>query len=169
MNVFATKVGTVLYEHATVMVKNHISSLFQQNNQRFKDFSYSIPALMLGQSKQRITAETAKECIKLADLYHQMEEAQLAQGCKIHEHDPQAMMNITRRFPSTGQIAYYNHAIEKPKNAGALIILTEWNEYCLHDYQMLELMKNLVIIYGRNMMDKKLLLSFGFFHYGLGR
>ncbi|KGK42880.1 4-coumarate--CoA ligase [Nitrincola sp. A-D6] len=100
----------------------------------------------------------------------QVVETLLAQGCKVHAHDPQAMMNFAKRFPSTGQIAYYNNAIETLKDADALIILTEWNEYWSPDYYlMLKLMKNPVIIDGRNIMDKELMESFGFVYYGVGR
>ena len=94
----------------------------------------------------------------------------LAQGCQVKAHDPQAMINFSREFPATGQISYYETAIDTLKDADALIILTEWNEYWSHDYyQMLQLMKHPVIIDGRNIIDKELMEGFGFKYYGVGK
>lgn len=94
----------------------------------------------------------------------------IAQGCLIQAHDPQAMINFSKQFPANGQIAYYENAIDALKDVDVLMILTEWNEYWSPDcYKMIELMKNPVVIDGRNILDKELMEKFGFIYYGIGK
>lgn len=94
----------------------------------------------------------------------------LAQGCTVQAHDPQAMLNFSKLFPATGQIAYYENAIDAVKDVDALIILTEWNEYWSPDYnQFVSLMKNPIIIDGRNILDKTLVTAYNFTYYGVGK
>lgn len=94
----------------------------------------------------------------------------LAQGCEVHAHDPQAILNFSQEFPANGQIVYHEKALDALQEADALLILTEWNEYWSPDYaKMLKLMKQPVIIDGRNILEKTLLRDLGFTYYGMGR
>lgn len=101
MNVFATEAGTDLYEHATTLGKAHIASMFKQNPNRFEDFSYSLPGLMLDLSKQRITSETLNLLCALA------REKQLDQwindlltGEKINESENRPALHTALRTPA---------------------------------------------------------------------
>ncbi|TVQ70337.1 MAG: UDP-glucose/GDP-mannose dehydrogenase family protein [Oceanospirillales bacterium] len=97
-------------------------------------------------------------------------EALLAQGCQVQAHDPKALINFSQHFPADGRISYYEDPIDAVKNADALILLTEWNEYWSPDFDLiLEKMNTPLIIDGRNIFDKDYLASLGFIYYGMGR
>ena len=50
------------------------------------------------------------------------------------------------------------------------MLVTEWNEYRKPDFDsMLKLMKENVILDGRNIFDRQQLLEIGFEYYGIGR
>ena len=100
MNVFATEAGTDLYEHATILGKAHIASLFKQNPKRFDEFSFSISGMLLDLSKQRITHETLDLLCALArekkldqwinDLYS---------GVKINTSEDRPALHTALRTP----------------------------------------------------------------------
>ena len=100
MNVFATEAGTDLYEHATILGKAHIASLFKQNPKRFDEFSFSIAGMLLDLSKQRITHETLDLLCALArekkldqwinDLYS---------GVKINTSEDRPALHTALRTP----------------------------------------------------------------------
>ena len=97
-------------------------------------------------------------------------ETLLAQGCLVKAHDPQALMNFSQRFPADGRISYFDKAIDAVKNADALLVLTEWNEYWSPDFeQMRDSMNTPLIIDGRNIYDKDYLTGLGYTYYGMGR
>ena len=97
-------------------------------------------------------------------------ETLLAQGCNIKAHDPKAIFNFEKNFPSSNQLTYCKKALDTLNQADALIIMTEWNEYWSPDYEeMLSRMHRPVIIDGRNILDKGLMQQYGFTYYGIGR
>lgn len=97
-------------------------------------------------------------------------ETLLAQGCQVKAHDPQALLNFSKRIPADGRISYYNNALDAVNNADALLVLTEWNEYWSPDFeQMRDSMNTPLIIDGRNIYDKDYLKGLGFTYYGMGR
>lgn len=101
MNVFATEAGTDLYEHATVMGKAHIASLFQQNAERFEDFSFSVPGLMLDLSKQRISSETLNLLCELAREKHLKQWIEdLYNGEKINTSEDRPALHTALRAPA---------------------------------------------------------------------
>lgn len=97
-------------------------------------------------------------------------ETLLAQGCNIQAHDPKAIFNFERQFPSNAQLNYCKGALDTLNQADALIIMTEWSEYWSPDYEeMLSRMRRPVVIDGRNILDKGLMQQYGFTYYGIGR
>ena len=67
-------------------------------------------------------------------------------------------------------IRYFNAPMEAVDGADALLLVTEWSLYWSPDYARLaELMKERLIIDGRNVFDKQILKQHAFYYYGVGR
>ncbi|WP_299178158.1 nucleotide sugar dehydrogenase [uncultured Neptuniibacter sp.] len=97
-------------------------------------------------------------------------DALLAQNCKIQVHDPEAMSNIQKYFGDHSTLTYCDNSYDALKGSDALLLLTDWPEYWSPDLdKMKELMINPLIIDGRNLLDKELLVNSGFKYYGVGR
>ena len=60
---------------------------------------------------------------------------------------------------------------EACKDAHAIAVLTEWDEFKAYDWQRIydNMMKPAFVFDGRNILDKKKLESIGFVYYGIGR
>jgi UDPglucose 6-dehydrogenase len=87
---------------------------------------------------------------------------------QIKAHDPQAMENAKKIFGS--RIEYAVNEYEAVKNADALVILTEWNEYRSLDLQTVKkLMKGNIVLDTRNILDPSKVKSLGFIYEGVGR
>ena len=90
-------------------------------------------------------------------------------GAEIHAYDPEAL--------KTGQAAigdkikqYHKNMYEPLKNADALVIATDWDEFKDADWDKVkELLHNPIIIDGRNMFDPKQMENLGFVYHSIGR
>jgi len=72
----------------------------------------------------------------------------LKEGAKIRAFDPVSIENMKKIFP---EIHYSKTCYEALKNAHALMILTEWDEFRGADFERIkELMKGKLILDGRN-------------------
>ena len=92
----------------------------------------------------------------------------LARGAKVQAFDPEAREVAKRIFKS--RIRYANHAYEALRGADALVIVTEWNEFREPDFdKMKKLMKQPVIVDGRNIYTPKQIRAAGFTYYSIGR
>jgi UDPglucose 6-dehydrogenase len=92
----------------------------------------------------------------------------LKEGAKVNLHDPAAMSNAKKVFGS--KVHYYESSYNALKDADALVIVTEWNEFRRPDFpRMKSLMKTPVIFDGRNIYDPKELKEAGFIYFGMGR
>jgi UDPglucose 6-dehydrogenase len=101
-------------------------------------------------------------------------ESLLAAGAKVRAYDPIAMENAQDYFSSedfdNGQLSLVNHQYDALKDADAMVLVTEWKPFRQPDFNaMKRLMKNLVIIDGRNQYDPETLKSEGFEYSGIGR
>jgi UDPglucose 6-dehydrogenase len=68
------------------------------------------------------------------------------------------------------KIDYYNNPYQAAKNADALIVLTEWNEFKQIDLAKLKkIMKSPVLFDGRNIYHPELMKKIGFMYYSVGR
>lgn len=89
-------------------------------------------------------------------------------GGKITAYDPEAMENTRRIYGN--KIEYANDAISTCKDADALIIATEWNEFRTPDFEAIKKsMKEFVIFDGRNVFDNEKALKYKFVYYSIGR
>ena len=91
----------------------------------------------------------------------------LSKGAKIQAHDPQAMDNFAEVYP---QIQYCHSEFDALKDADALVLVTEWNEYRnLNLEKAKKLMKGNIILDTRNLLDSHLAEESGFIYEGIGK
>jgi len=92
----------------------------------------------------------------------------LATGATITAYDPEAMPNA--RNVLGDRIAYAKGNYEALKDADALIVVTEWNEFRQPDFEkMRSLMRRPVVFDGRNIYKSETLRRYGFTHIAIGR
>lgn len=95
-------------------------------------------------------------------------EALLAAGAQIRVHDPEAMGNTRRIFGD--RISYHTINYDALKEADALLICTEWNEFRHPNFQRIrDNLKQPVIFDGRNLYDPELMKALHFTYYSIGR
>ena len=95
-------------------------------------------------------------------------EALLKEGATIAAFDPEAMKNVKASLGD--KITYSESQYDVLKDADALIIATEWNEFRTPDFNMIaSKLKNKVIFDGRNLFDLVALRELGFHYESVGR
>ena len=81
--------------------------------------------------------------------------------------DPQAMKNAKRVLKD---IQYCKGPYDVAKNSDCLVIVTEWNEFKELDFKKIKrLLKQPLIIDGRNIYDPKKMKRLGFKYLSIGR
>jgi len=67
-------------------------------------------------------------------------------------------------------VVFCDTSYEALKEADALVVITEWNEFRRPDFdKMKSLMKQPVVFDGRNIYDPKAMKEQGFVYYSIGR
>jgi UDPglucose 6-dehydrogenase len=88
-------------------------------------------------------------------------------GAKVHAYDPVAM-EVAR--PLLPNIEMFSDPYEMAKGCDGVIVVTEWNEFKQLDLDQLKsLMKEPVILDGRNIYDPNVMKESGFVYRGIGR
>lgn len=94
----------------------------------------------------------------------------LAEGCSIDAYDPAAMERAKVELPETKNLKYVASVEDAAKDADALLILTDWNEFAHLDLTKLnEMMRYPIIVDGRNLYDPRTMLDHGFTYISVGR
>lgn len=89
------------------------------------------------------------------------------EGARIQAYDPQSMENAAQILK---KVKLCENPYKVAEGAEALILITEWNEFKQLDFSRIkELMKQPVIMDGRNLWDEDCLLDMGFQYFGVGR
>jgi UDPglucose 6-dehydrogenase len=89
-------------------------------------------------------------------------------GVTVQVHDPQAMESARREFGD--RVTYARQAYDALEGADALIIVTEWLEYRTPDFaRMKRLLKQPLIIDGRNLYEPARVAKLGFTYDSIGR
>ena len=92
----------------------------------------------------------------------------LAAGATIIAHDPVAMHEAKRRLDD--RIEFADSSYEALRNADALAILTDWNEYRHPDFErMRSMLRRPLLVDGRNLYAPDKMKQFGFEYYSIGR
>jgi UDPglucose 6-dehydrogenase len=95
-------------------------------------------------------------------------EGLLERGARVVVHDPEAMAAARTVFGD--RIRYADTNYDALHGAAALVIVTEWKQYRVPDFErMRELMDRPVIIDGRNLFDPGRMRELGFDYSGIGR
>ncbi len=90
-----------------------------------------------------------------------------SEGARIKAYDPVAMEVAKGILP---EITYCQDAYEVAKDSDALIVVTEWNEFKHLDMARIKsLMRQPVLIDGRNIYDPQKAGELGFIYRGVGR
>jgi UDPglucose 6-dehydrogenase len=94
-------------------------------------------------------------------------DALLADGASVAAHDPEAMEIVRADYGK--RITLVDNAYDAVKGADALVLVTEWREYQSPDFDRVKsLLKNPVLIDGRNIWSTYNLASKGFQYSGIG-
>ncbi len=92
----------------------------------------------------------------------------VTRGAKVKAYDPVAMEEARRRIGD--QIDYCGDMYEALIDADALIIVTEWPEFRVPNYKVIDrLLKEKLIFDGRNIYEPGEMKEFGFTYYSIGR
>jgi UDPglucose 6-dehydrogenase len=92
----------------------------------------------------------------------------LARGARVQVHDPQAMRAARRVFGD--RVAYADTNYEACRGADALLVLTEWQPYRRPDFgRIRSLLRQPVVIDGRNLYDRLKLREAGLEYTSIGR
>ena len=88
-------------------------------------------------------------------------------GARIHACDPVAIENAKTIL---NNVKFFQSPYETIRDCDALIVATEWNEFRNLDMRAVKiLLKNPIIIDGRNIYDPKEMKELGFKYMGIGR
>ena len=97
----------------------------------------------------------------------------LEAGAKVSAYDPVAIDEAKERLQQAEairKIEFANSALEAVKDADAMLLLTEWNQFKQMDLaKKKNAMKNPLIIDGRNALNKHEAERLGFIYRGMGR
>lgn len=90
------------------------------------------------------------------------------EGCQLVAYDPAARLRASEAL--NGSVQFADSAYEAAKDADALLILTEWEEFATLDLKRLHgLLKYPIVIDGRNLYDPEVMAARGFTYYSVGR
>ena len=88
-------------------------------------------------------------------------------GATVHAFDPVAMDNAKKVLKD---VKFFESPYEAIRDCDALIVITEWDEFRNLDMRAVKvLLKNPIVIDGRNIYDIKNMKELGFTYMGIGR
>jgi len=91
----------------------------------------------------------------------------LARNARVQVYDPVAMPVARELVPTAHFVEQQYDAL---KNADALVLVTEWKPFCFPDLALMKkLMRQPIILDGRNQYDPKQMREAEFDYYGIGR
>ncbi len=92
----------------------------------------------------------------------------LARGASVIAHDPVAMHEARKRLDP--RVQYAEGGYDALRDADALAIITDWNEYRHPDFErMRTLLRRPIIIDARNLYTVERMIQLGFEYYSIGR
>ena len=93
----------------------------------------------------------------------------LREGAHVVAYDPKGM-HKARAIKAIADAEFASSAVEAVTDAEALVIATEWNEFCNVDLAVLkEKMRTPIVFDGRNLLDPETMRQFGFSYHSIGR
>jgi UDPglucose 6-dehydrogenase len=96
--------------------------------------------------------------------------ALLERGATISAYDPVAMDEARHIYGKDRSVTFAASAMDAVKGADALVIMTEWKAFRSPDFDELKnMLKEPVIIDGRNLYEPSVVASHGLEYYPIGR
>jgi len=93
----------------------------------------------------------------------------LAEGAEVKAYDPVAVDEAKRRL-GTDTVTFVDDQYEALIDADALLIVTEWSEFRMPKFKIVEKLLNQKVIFdGRNIYDPLEIAELGFDYYCIGR
>jgi len=93
----------------------------------------------------------------------------LREGAQVNVYDPKGMEKA-RAVESISKANFVNSAMEAVEGVEALVIATEWNEFCNVDLAaMKDRMTTPIVFDGRNIFDPQTMTELGFHYHSIGR
>lgn len=95
----------------------------------------------------------------------------VSRGASIRAYDPKAMHEAKEFYlKDVPSVEYYNSKYETLGNSDAMILLTDWKEFRIPDFEELKTqLKQPVIFDGRNQYDDKMMQEKGFEYFQIGK
>lgn len=95
----------------------------------------------------------------------------LEEGCEITAYDPAACASARRFMPALKhRLKFAADPYTAAKNAAAVLVLTDWDEFALMDLERLRsVMREPVMIDGRNLFSPEEMTELGFTYISMGR
>ena len=91
-------------------------------------------------------------------------------GATLKAYDPVAMPEAKRVLEGTQGLVFVDNQTEALHGSDALLIVTEWKEFKSPDFDTIKsLLKQAVVIDGRNLYEPALLAALGISYEGVGR
>lgn len=93
----------------------------------------------------------------------------LKEKCEIVAYDPAAMDKARLEF-EPGTLHFAKTAYEAASNADALLVLTDWEEFCELDFDRVrQELRHPIVIDGRNLYSREEMERYGFSYVSVGR
>jgi UDPglucose 6-dehydrogenase len=93
----------------------------------------------------------------------------LREGAHVNVYDPKGMEKA-REVEAIAKANFVNSAMEAVDGVEALVVATEWGEFCNVDLAVVkERMTTPIIFDGRNIFDPKTMMELGFHYHSVGR
>ena len=97
-------------------------------------------------------------------------EALLDAGAIVRANDPEAMEEALLLYGDNENFSVHAGQYDAAKGADALVLVTEWKHYWIPDFERLaELMREKVLVDGRNIWPQSAALRHGFTYHAIGR
>jgi UDPglucose 6-dehydrogenase len=94
----------------------------------------------------------------------------LHERCEVVAYDPAAMERAQQEFDGEAKITFAKSAYDAAKDADALLVLTDWEEFAELDFKrMKKALRHPIVIDGRNLYTRKEMARHGFTYFSVGR
>ena len=91
-------------------------------------------------------------------------------GAILRVYDPAATRKLERLYPPDDRLTYVESAFEAVRDAHALVILTDWEEFRSLDLGRVgSYMRTPIVVDGRNLFEPAQMQAAGLEYYSLGR
>jgi UDPglucose 6-dehydrogenase len=140
-----------------LVIANKVTSRFGEN---LKGKSFAIWGLSF-----KPGTDDMREAPSIYTIKYLME-----RGAKINAYDPKAVKEAKEFYLKNLDVNYCSNKYEALEVADALILLTEWKEFCIPDFDKIKtLLKQPIIFDGRNQYNTFRLQVKGFEYHQIGK